>query len=83
MNIRNKYILLSLFTLVLTFGMSFLIIWKLKPDWSMNDDMKIDYLKIILYSLLIGIIFASVILIISVQNQFKLRRKKYIDLYKD
>ena len=80
---NNKYILLSLFTLILVFGVSFLIIWKLKPSWSLNDETEIDYMKILLYSLLISIISASIILIILVQNTFKIRKSKNLDLYKD
>ena len=79
----HKYIFLSLFTLVVVFGASFLIIWKLKPSWSLNDETEIDYVKISLYSSLIGIIFASIILIILVQNTFKIRKHKSLDLYKD
>ena len=79
----HKYIFLSLFTLVVVFGTSFLIIWKLKPSWSLNDETEIDYVKISLYSSLISIIGASIILIISVQNTFKIRKHKSLDLYKD
>ena len=81
MNYKQQIIFISFFTLLITFGTSFLIIWKLKPRWAL--DPNINYLKICIYSLLISIIFASSILIIFLQNKFKVRRKLQLNLYKD
>jgi len=82
MNYKQQIIFISIFTLLITFGTSFLIIWKFKPQWAI-DTKKLNYLKIFMYSLLIGMIFASIILVIFLQNKFKVRRKLQLNLYKD
>ena len=77
-----QWIIISFLTLIFTLVISFLIIWQIKPNWVIKNS-QMDYTLVSIYSILISLITASIILIISLQNKLKIKRKQLLNLYKD
>jgi len=70
----------SIITFLIIFGLAILTLFKLSPYWIQNNE-KINWGKIVGYSILFGLFGGVSILIINMQNTFK--KKQNLQLYNE